>query len=147
MVFIIGIVQLFDGSIHFIHLFSHQFDLQISADLSSQRALELRPSGSLIVDSGISAVWNGGVLENGGLYAFTKAGDGTLLLGGTASHSGATIVDSGLLQAGAANLFTSNDSMRIATGAAVDLQSYDQQINHLAGDGELRDTLQAIAAE
>lgn len=113
-------------------------NLQISADLSSQRALELRQNGSLIVDGGVSATWNGGVLESGGSFDFSKDGDGTLILVGSASQSGATIVNSGTLQTGAANLFNSNDSMQIAAGATVDLQSYNQQINQLSGDGQLQ---------
>lgn len=112
-------------------------DLQITADLSSQRVLEIRQSGSLTVDSGVTANWNGGILESDGSYDFTKTGDGTLVLGGAASQTGATIVNAGTLQAGAENLFTSNDRMQIDVAATVDLQGYRQQINHLSGSGLL----------
>ncbi len=52
----------------------------------------------------------------------TKAGGGTLTLGGRQPYTGATNVNGGTLRHGAANVFASSSAVTVASGATLDLQ-------------------------
>ncbi len=67
----------------------------------------------------------------------TKAGTGTLTLTGTNTAYPATTVSAGTLQAGATNTFSPNSSMNVASGATLDLNSFNQAIGSLAGAGNV----------
>ncbi|HEV2508147.1 autotransporter outer membrane beta-barrel domain-containing protein, partial [Bosea sp. (in: a-proteobacteria)] len=70
-----------------------------------------------------------------GTGSLSKAGAGTLVLKGTNSYSGATTVSEGTLRAGAANAFSTNSTFTVASGATLDLASFNQSIGSLAGAG------------
>lgn len=81
-----------------------------------------------------------GVLRDGGLYggpggSLTKEGTGVLTLSGANIYTGATTVTSGTLQAGIANAFSPYSDYTIASGAALDLNGFNQTIHGLTGDG------------
>ncbi|WP_192878396.1 autotransporter-associated beta strand repeat-containing protein [Limnobaculum parvum] len=73
--------------------------------------------------------WNGKNL--------TKEGDGTLLLSAVNTYTGATLIDGGTLQIGVENAFATSSRIEIGSGATLDLQHFDQQINNLLGRGHL----------
>ncbi len=66
----------------------------------------------------------------------TKAGGGTLTLAG-ASYTGATNVNGGTLQAGAANVFASSSAVTVASGATLAFNGFNQTLASLAGAGSV----------
>jgi fibronectin-binding autotransporter adhesin len=72
-----------------------------------------------------------------GAGGFAKQGSGVLTLSGASTYTGATSVNAGALQAGAANVFSPNSAYTIASGAALDLNSFNQTIGSLAGAGNV----------
>ena len=58
-------------------------------------------------------------------------------LSGTSSYLGATAVNAGTLQAGAANAFASLSAFTVAGGATLDLAGFNQTIGSLAGAGNV----------
>ena len=67
----------------------------------------------------------------------TKVGAGTLTLSGSSTYSGATAVNAGTLQAGAANALSAGSAFTVAGGATLDLASFNQTIGSLAGAGSV----------
>lgn len=79
-----------------------------------------------------STNFTGGISGTGGL---TKAGSGIFTLSGTSGYTGATNVNAGTLQAGAANVFALGSAFSVASGATLDLNNFNQSIGSLAGAG------------
>ncbi len=77
--------------------------LLVTGNLTTTRRIELRESGTVFVNGGISTSWT----DVSGTGAFTKDGDGTLILSrgieGESYHTGAKTVNGGVLQ-GRANV-------------------------------------------
>ena len=57
------------------------------------------------------------------------------MLSGAGTYTGATAVNVGTLQAGAVNAFSPFSAFTIASGATLDLNSFNQTIGSLAGAG------------
>ena len=81
-----------------------------------------------------STTFSGAIGGSGGL---TKVGAGTFTLSGISSYLGATAVNAGTLQAGAANAFAPLSAFTVAGGATLDLASFNQTIGSLAGAGNV----------
>jgi autotransporter-associated beta strand protein len=64
-----------------------------------------------------------------------QIGPGTTQLTGTNTYSGATNVNAGTLQAGAANTFSPNSTHNVLPGAVLDLDNFNQTIGALSGEG------------
>jgi autotransporter-associated beta strand protein len=77
---------------------------------------------------------------NGGTGALTKIGAGALVLSGVSSYSGATNVNAGTLQGGAANAFAPSSAFTVASGATLDLGGFNQAIGSLAGAGVIENS-------
>jgi outer membrane autotransporter protein len=101
-------------------------------------------SGSIVgnvANNGIFAVNRSDVFTFRGLIsgtgAFQQNGTGTTIFTANNTYRGATTVSAGTLQAGAANTFTPNSAFTVASGAALNLASFNQSIGSLAGAGSV----------
>src|SRR5262249_57687590 len=96
---------------------------------AASRAVTLKVGGGGFDTNGNNATL-GGMIS--GIGTFTKLGIGTLTLSGASSYSGATAVNAGTLQAGAANAFAPGSAFTVASGATLDLKGFNQSIGSLA---------------
>ncbi|BAH76424.1 autotransporter-associated beta strand repeat-containing protein [Solidesulfovibrio magneticus] len=85
-----------------------------------------------INDYWANATFSGIISGSGGL---AKTGIKTLILSGSNTYSGATVVTRGTLQAGATNTFSSNSAVTVDTEGTLALGGYSQTIGGLAGSG------------
>ena len=104
-----------------------------SADISSQLAA-FGAGGATFDTNGNNVTLASALSGSGGL---TKTGAGTLTLAGSSNYSGATNVNVGTLQAGAANAFSATSAFTVAAGATLGLNNFNQTIGSLAGDGNV----------
>lgn len=77
--------------------------------------------------SGADGVWDG--------MSLTKAGEGTLILTGNNSYTGATIVSGGTLKTGVANAFASTSGVVVSDGGTLNLGGHSQTVNSLNNSG------------
>jgi outer membrane autotransporter protein len=93
--------------------------------------------GALLTDAGTTLTLDGVISDAvaGGAGRLTKAGDGTLILNGANTYSGATHVDAGTLLAGAANTLSANSVYSVQFGADLDLNGHDQTIAGMNNSG------------
>jgi len=75
-----------------------------------------------------------GIASGGGL---TKIGSGTLVLSGASGYIGATNVNAGALQAGAANAFAPQSTFNVASGAVLALNGFNETLGALSGAGNV----------
>ena len=98
--------------------------------LNSNRGIALGTShGTIDLDTGLTLTYGGIVAGSNNL---TKSGSGTLLLSGTSSYSGQTIINAGKLQV-TGTLADTNDVL-VSAGATYDVDSTDT-IQSLSGAG------------
>lgn len=69
--------------------------------------------------------------------SLTKAGAGTLQLSKQNTYTGATWIHNGTLRAGSTDIIANSSQVTIASGATLDLNSHDQQMNNVNGDGDI----------
>jgi autotransporter-associated beta strand protein len=72
-----------------------------------------------------------------GTGAFQQNGAGTTILTAANTYTGATTVNAGTLQAGAVNTFAPGSAFTVASGATLNLASFNQTIGSLAGAGSV----------
>jgi outer membrane autotransporter protein len=75
-----------------------------------------------------------GVISGSG-GSLVKVGTGTLTLAGANTYGGATIVETGVLAAGATNTFSPNSAVTVASGATLELNGFNQTIPGLTNAG------------
>ena len=103
-----------------------------TSDISAQLAA-IGSGGATFDTNGNNISFATTLAGSGGL---TKAGSGTLTLAG-ASYTGATNVNGGTLQAGAANVFASSSAVTVASGATLAFNGFNQTLGSLAGAGSV----------
>jgi autotransporter-associated beta strand protein len=106
--------------------------LQTTAGITSARTVTLNAPGGTIDTGANTDTFSGPISGPGGL---SKIGAGTLILSGTSSYSGATNINAGTVQAGAANAFSPNSAFNVGAGTTLDLNSLSQTIGSLSGSG------------
>ena len=107
--------------------------LQIAgANISSGLPITLQSQGGIVDTNGNNATLSGAISGPGGL---SKIGAGTLTLSGQSTYTGSTGVNVGTLQAGAVNAFSPSSAFTVASGATLNLASFNQTIGSLAGTG------------
>jgi autotransporter-associated beta strand protein/YVTN family beta-propeller protein len=102
------------------------------AGIASALPISLQAAGGTFDTSGNNATLSGTI---GGPGSLTKIGAGTLTLSGSSSYTGATLVNAGTLQGGAANAFSPFSAFTVASGATLDLNGFSQTIGSLSGAG------------
>ncbi len=78
-----------------------------------------------------------GVIAGTGSDPLTKAGSGTLTLGGANTYAGATNVSAGVLAFSAANSLSNSSLLTVSSGATVSLAGFSESVGALAGAGTL----------
>ncbi len=107
---------------------------QIIGSLAGAGSVTLGSATLTTGNDNTSTTFFGGISGTGGL---TKIGSGTLTLAGSSSYSGATAVNAGTLAAGRTNTFASSSAFTVASGATLNLASFNQTIGSLAGAGSV----------
>src|SRR5262249_9964354 len=108
--------------------------LRFLTGFTTNRAVTLNAGGGSFDTNGNNAVLGGPISGVGGL---TKLGSGMPTLSGASKYSGAAAVNAGTLRAGAANAFAPGSAFMVASGATLDLNSFNQTIGSLAGAGSV----------
>jgi outer membrane autotransporter protein len=101
-------------------------------------------SGSIagnVTDNGLFAVNRSDTYTFGGVISgtggFGQIGTGTTILTASSTYGGTTTVSAGTLQAGGTNVFAPNSAFTVASGATLNLNSFNQSIGSLAGAGNV----------
>ncbi|HRZ86294.1 MAG TPA: autotransporter-associated beta strand repeat-containing protein [bacterium] len=87
-----------------------------------------------------STTFSGRILNWYGTYypgALTKVGLGTMTITGSNGYTGATTVNGGTLQAGAANVLSDSTGVNVADGAVYDMNSFNDTISYIQGLGTI----------
>jgi outer membrane autotransporter protein len=108
--------------------------LQFLSGFTTNRAVTLNAGGGTFDTDANNATLAGAI---GGIGGLTKTGAGALTLASTSSYTGATAVNGGTLQAGAANAFAPLSAFTVAAGATLGLNSFNQTVGSLAGAGSV----------
>ena len=106
--------------------------LQFLTGFTTNRTVTLNAGGGTFDTNGNNATLAGAIGGAGGL---TKVGVGTMTLSGAGTYLGGTTVNAGTLQAGGTNAFSPFSAFSVASGATLDLASFNQTIGSLAGAG------------
>ena len=101
-------------------------------------------SGSITSSSGVLTSTTPYDLQSGtvsailaGTVALNKSTGGTVALSGVNTYTGATNVNAGILQLGAANRVPNTSALTVASGATFDLNNFAETIGSVAGAGNI----------
>lgn len=110
--------------------------LHTTDSFATSRAVNVMSSGTISTAAATTLTLNGALTGSG---AFTKAGDGTLVLAsGGSAFAGPTAVQQGTLAAGATNALGAASAYTIASGATLDLGGFNQTVASLGNAGSVR---------
>ncbi|MFC0239740.1 autotransporter domain-containing protein [Rhodopseudomonas telluris] len=99
------------------------------------RDFKLTGSATIDVASATTTTLQGVVANGASAGTLNKSGDGTLLLSGTNTYTGATNVNGGTLRAGTAAAFGASTDFSVASGATLDLNGFNKTFGTLSGAG------------
>ena len=109
--------------------------------VTSDRGMTLDSGGGAVdvATTGMTLTLSGTAIGEGSL---TKKGGGTLILSGTNTYTGGTVVDEGVLQVGSNQPFgpvatNSATPMTVNAGGTLDLATFDTVVGPLNGDGNI----------
>jgi filamentous hemagglutinin family protein len=91
-------------------------------------------SGTLTTGDSSNTTYSGVISGSG---ALTKQGSGTFTLSGSNTYTGATTINTGILQAGAANAFSASSAVTANSGTTLDLNNNSNTIASLSGAGNV----------
>jgi autotransporter-associated beta strand protein len=103
--------------------------------LANGRAFSITGSGGIDVATGTTTTLQGIVGDGTSAGSLIKSGAGTLLLSATNTYTGSTTVNGGTLRAGSAAAFGASTAFAVASGATLDLNSFDRTFGALSGAG------------
>jgi len=125
----------------------------VSGTIDPSSALSVQSAGTLLLDSPDSSLLSRSIPNNGAvvllespfiLYAFTgaisgtgafiKTGSNILILSGSNSYSGMTIVAGGILQVTSTNAIPSQSAVQVISGATLDISGISQSVGSLSGN-------------
>ena len=106
--------------------------LATTASFVSTRTVTLTTGGGTFDVSASTTLTLSGAIGGGG--SLTKTGDGMLMLTGTNTYEGGTIVNAGTLQAASAGAFVGNTAYQV-NGGRLDLNGHDLTMASLSGTG------------
>ncbi|MFZ9201127.1 MAG: beta strand repeat-containing protein [Opitutales bacterium] len=102
-----------------------------SFTLAATRAVTLEGNATISADSAATLTYDGSI---GGAYGLTKAGNGTLSLGGVNTYTGGTTVSAGTLQLTASNALAASGALTVSNGT-LDIGSTTQTVGALTLSG------------
>src|SRR5579883_2439005 len=109
--------------------------------LNSNRGITLTSGaggGTVSVDPTFTTTYNGIIAGSNAADTFTKAGTGTLILGGVSTYSGATNISAGTIQNGVANALPTGTAL--SDSGTLDLNGFAQQVASVTGSGVVTDS-------
>ena len=108
--------------------------LHTTGSFATGRTVGLGGAATIDTDDGTTLTINNGI---GGTGNLTKAGTGTLILGGTSNYGGATTVAAGTLAAAADNAFNAFSAFTVQAGGTLDLAGHAQKLTSLSNAGNV----------
>ena len=110
---------------------------------NSQTLGSLSGTGNVTLGSGtLTTGTNGGSTAYGGVISGTgglaKSGTGVLTLTGANTYTGATTVNAGTLQLGAAERLSNSSALNVLAGATFDLNGSNETVASIAGAGAIQ---------
>ncbi|WP_404924865.1 autotransporter-associated beta strand repeat-containing protein [Mesorhizobium sp. ORM16] len=110
--------------------------LRTTDSFATSRAVNVMSSGTVSTAAATTLTLNSALSGSG---AFTKAGDGTLVLAsGGSAFAGPTSVQQGTLAAGAVDALGAASAYTVASGATLDLGGFNQTVASLGNAGSVR---------
>ena len=125
----------------------------VSGTIDPSSALSVQSAGTLLLDSPDSTLLNRSISNNGtvallespfttytftgeisGTGAFIKTGTNTLILSGSNSYSGMTIVEGGVLRVTSTTAIPSQSAVQVISGATLDISGISQSVGSLSGN-------------
>ena len=90
---------------------------------------DVTDNGTLALDRSNSLTFAGAISGTG---AVSQIGTGTTILSAASTYTGATTVNAGILQGGAADVFSATSATTVNTGGTLDLGGFAQAINNVS---------------
>ncbi|VVE58515.1 Adhesin BmaC autotransporter [Pandoraea anapnoica] len=112
--------------------------LEVAGSFTSQRDIELRKDGAVIVDAGADTTWSSVHGSNGTDFVFTKEGDGRLAFSGASRMSG-VIANAGTLDMGPATVNSTSAGVAAVAAHNNSSVSFTNGTINSAGDGIVSD--------
>lgn len=108
--------------------------LQFGAAFTYARPFVLTANGGIVDTNGTDPEIDSAISGSGSL---TKSGAGTLVLGGTSTYTGGTIVSAGTLQLSATGSLAAGTALTVAGGATFDMNGVAETFGGFTGAGDV----------